>query len=82
MRVIFHPEAHAEMIEQARYYEHKSESLGTDFLDAVEETVRRVTNSPKAGAIERGKYSQAPRFRLSVHQFFTKSNLTAFTSQP
>ncbi len=54
MRVIFHPEAHAEMIEQARYYENKSEGLGTDFLDAVEETVGRVANSPKAGAIERG----------------------------
>ena len=49
MRVIFHPEAHAEMIEQARYYEKKSERLGTDFLDAVEDTVNRVANSPKAG---------------------------------
>lgn len=28
MRVIFHPEAHAEMIEHARYYEVKSEGLG------------------------------------------------------
>jgi plasmid stabilization system protein ParE len=53
MRVIFHPEAHAEMIEQARYYEDKAEGLGGDFLDAVEETVRRVADSPKAGAIER-----------------------------
>jgi hypothetical protein len=31
MRVIFHPEANAEMIEQARYYENKSEGLGADF---------------------------------------------------
>ena len=54
MRVIFHPEAHAEMIEQARYYENKSEGLGSDFLDAVEGTVRRVADSPRAGAIERG----------------------------
>ena len=54
MRVVFHPEAHAEMIEQAQYYENKSEGLGSDFLDAVEETVGRVANSPKAGAVERG----------------------------
>lgn len=54
MRVNLHPEAHAEMIEQARYYEDKSEGLGVDFLDAVEETVRRVAKSPGAGAIERG----------------------------
>src|SRR3954467_7931674 len=53
MRVIFHPEAHAEMIEQARYYENKSEGLGADFLDAVEDTTRRIVQSPNAGSIER-----------------------------
>lgn len=53
MRVVFHPEAHAEMIAQAQYYENKSEGLGSDFLDAVEETVRKVVSSPKSGAIER-----------------------------
>ena len=53
MRVIFHPEAHAEMIEQARYYENKSEGLGTDFLNAVEETVRRIAQSPQTAPIER-----------------------------
>ena len=51
MRVIFHPEAHAEMIEQARYYENKAEGLGADFLDAVEETTRRIAQSPNAGAV-------------------------------
>jgi len=53
MRVIFHPEAHAEMIEQARYYENKSSGLGSDFLDAVEENTRRIQQSPFAGSIER-----------------------------
>ncbi len=53
MRVVFHPEAHAEMIEQAQYYEGKSERLGSDFLDAVEETIRRISRSPNAGAIDR-----------------------------
>ena len=53
MRVIFHPEAHAEMIEQARYYENKSNALGSDFLDAVEESTRRIQQSPTAGSIER-----------------------------
>jgi len=51
MRVIFHPEAHAEMIEQARYYENKAEGLGADFLDAVEETTRRIAQSLNAGAV-------------------------------
>jgi plasmid stabilization system protein ParE len=53
MRVIFHPEAHAEMIEQARHYESKSEGLGADFLDAVEETTNRIQRSPTSGAIDR-----------------------------
>jgi len=45
MRVIFHPEAHAEMIEQARYYENKSEGLGADFLDSVEDITHRIAQS-------------------------------------
>jgi plasmid stabilization system protein ParE len=53
MRVIFHPEAHEEMIEQARYYEAKSESLGSDFLSAVEEATQRIRQFPKAGPIDR-----------------------------
>ena len=53
MRVIFHPEAHAEMIAQARYYEAKSEGLGSDFLTAVEEATQRIEQSPKAGPIIR-----------------------------
>ena len=47
------PQAHAEMIEQARYYENKSEGLGTDSLDAVEETARRIAQSSHGGPIER-----------------------------
>lgn len=53
MRVIFHPEAHAEMIEHARYYEAKSEGLGPAFLTAVEETTKRIEQSPKAAPIDR-----------------------------
>jgi plasmid stabilization system protein ParE len=52
MRVVFHQEAHAEIIEQARYYENKSEGLGADFLDAVEEAARRIGQSPQAGPVE------------------------------
>lgn len=53
MKVIFHPEAHEEMIEHARYYEARSEDLGSDFLDAVEETTNRIEQAPKAGSIDR-----------------------------
>ena len=53
MRVVFHPEAHAEMIEQARYYESKTAGLGSDFLTAVEEATQRIEQFPKAGPIDR-----------------------------
>ena len=53
MKAIFHPEAHEEMIESARFYETRSEGLGFDFLTAVEETTRRIGQSPKAGPIDR-----------------------------
>jgi len=53
MRVIFHPEAHAEMIEHARYYEVKSEGLGSDFLASVEEATQRIEQFPKSGPIVR-----------------------------
>lgn len=53
MRVIFHPEAHAEMIEHARYYEVKSEGLGSYFLAAVEQAAQRIEQFPEAGRIVR-----------------------------
>ena len=53
MKAIFHPEAYDEMIQSARFYEGRSEGLGSDFLTAVEETIRRIEQSPEAGPIDR-----------------------------
>jgi toxin ParE1/3/4 len=53
MNLIFHEEASEEMTESARFYESKSEGLGSDFLTAVQETTQRILNSPGAAAIER-----------------------------
>ena len=68
MRVIFHPEAHVEMIEQARYYETKSEGLGSDFLDSVEETTHRIQQSPTAGRIEKANIRKrlVPGFPFTI----------------
>jgi hypothetical protein len=51
MRAIFHPEAHEEMIQSARFYEERSEGLGSDFLTAVEETTRRIEQTAEAGLV-------------------------------
>ena len=53
MRAIFHPEASEEMIESARFYEEKSEHLGSDFIAAIEQTAQRILQFPEAGRIER-----------------------------
>ena len=53
MKAIFHPEAHEEMIESARFYEGRSEGFGSDFLTAVEATTRRIEQFPEAGPIDR-----------------------------
>ena len=36
MRLIYHPDAEAELIESARFYEQRVPSLGGEFLDAAE----------------------------------------------
>ena len=53
MKAIFHPEASEETVESARFYEARSEGLGSDFLAAVEETTRRIEQFPEAGPIDR-----------------------------
>jgi len=35
----FHPEAHAEMVAAARYYEEQRSGLGNDFLTQVEQAL-------------------------------------------
>ena len=40
------------MLESARFYEARAKGLGVDFLQAVEETTRRIQRFPNAGPIE------------------------------
>lgn len=54
MTVVFHEEALEEMVGAAVYYEERSVGLGSVFLDAVEQTTRRLAARPKAAPVERG----------------------------
>ena len=47
--VAFHPEAQAEFIAAARYYEAQAENLGVDFISAVEVTYRQLVTFPEIG---------------------------------
>jgi len=47
--VEFHPEAEADLLAAARYYEEQAQNLGLDFLDAVEATCDRILEFPDIG---------------------------------
>ena len=49
--VAFHPEAEAELLASANWYEERSPGLGEAFLAEVELAVQRVLASPEAWAI-------------------------------
>ena len=47
--VAFHPEAEAEFIAAARYYEDQAQNLGLDFISAVEATYQRLATFAESG---------------------------------
>jgi plasmid stabilization system protein ParE len=47
--VRFHPEAEAELIAEARYYDEQSPGLGTRFILAVQAAIDLAANFPKIG---------------------------------
>jgi len=47
--VQFHPEAEAEFIAAAQYYEGQAENLGFDFISAVERSYQRLMTFPESG---------------------------------
>lgn len=49
MRLTYHPEAEAELIESAQFYESRATALGTQFLDAVDRAIRVIQGAPERG---------------------------------
>ena len=47
--VEFHPEAEAEFISAARYYEEQAENLGFDFVSAFQRAYQRLVDFPESG---------------------------------
>ena len=47
MRLIYHPDAEAELIEAAQYYEGQVPTLGAQFLDSVDEAIRVIQKTPE-----------------------------------
>lgn len=47
MRLIYHPDAEAELIEAARFYEQRVPSLGGQFLNAAELATGAILDAPQ-----------------------------------
>jgi plasmid stabilization system protein ParE len=46
MRLIYHPDAEAELIEAAQFYEGRVLTLGAQFLDAVDRAIAVIQEAP------------------------------------
>ena len=51
MRFQYHPEAARELTRSITYYEEKSEGLGAEFLDEVEQVIARILTYPDYGTV-------------------------------
>jgi len=51
MRLIYHPEAEAELVDAAEYYEEQLPGLGAEFLEAVDAAVDVVVSDPLRPAV-------------------------------
>jgi hypothetical protein len=73
MRLIYHPDAEAELIDAAQFYERRVSTLGTQFLDAVDKAIRTIVHAPERSKIifadvRRLSYASLPvRDLLSRH---------------
>ena len=54
MRLTYHPQAEAELIEAAKFYESRATALGSQFLDAVDRAIRMIHVTPERGRAIRG----------------------------
>jgi plasmid stabilization system protein ParE len=77
MRLIYHPEAEAELIGAAEYYEHRLPGLGAQLLDAVDRAVRSIEGAPERSALvapEIRRYLM-PRFPYAIYYRATPDQL-------
>ena len=69
MRLIYHPDAEAELIESAQFYEERLPHLGGQFLDAFESAIGEIQNSPRQWrVVERDvRLYLLPKFPFSIY---------------
>ena len=69
MRLIYHPDAEAELIEAAQFYERQVSTLGAQFLDAVDQAVRIIVDAPERWSIidANVRHYLMPRFPYAIY---------------
>lgn len=69
MQLIYHPEAQAELIDAARFYEQQVNQLGSQFLDSVDLAITVIQQAPLRWAIIEADVRRylIPRFPYSVY---------------
>lgn len=64
MKARFHPEARAEHLQSARFYERERKGLGRQYLDTIARAVKRIGKSPDSFPVYR-----SPFRRLVILEF-------------
>jgi len=69
MRLIYHPDAEAELIEAGQYYERRVATLGAQFLDDVDRAVSIILDAPERWRIieEDVRSYLMPRFPFAIY---------------
>ena len=69
MRLTYHPDAEAELIEAAQFYEGRVPVLGVQFLDAIERAIAIIIEAPDRWSIieEDVRHYLMPRFPFAIY---------------
>lgn len=70
MRVVLHPEAHAEVLTAALWYDEQRTGLGVEFMAEVSDVLQRIEAAPRSFALWPGATGTAEPIRRAVmHRF-------------
>jgi plasmid stabilization system protein ParE len=69
MRLIYHPDAEAELIEAGQFYEQRVSTLGIQFLDAADQTIRVILETPERWSVIEAdvRHYLMPRFPYTIY---------------
>lgn len=77
MRLTYHPEAEAELIEAAQFYDERLPGLGRQFIDAIENAGATISRFPERYRVLEGDIRRylVPRFPFAIYYRVTDHEL-------